>query len=397
MLRTLAIALSFVLAAPALAQDEDFDLDDDIDIDIGGEEPEDADTERLQTGDDLEAIESQEQTDDDLEDFRDPNGQPVEGEDGVEGEASEPIDLLGDEPLIPTAGDSEQTYRDTNKRLERLGADEQLAGWEEYLATYPTTVYRPRIESKMDGLMTELYSGRIRSDDPNAGQVDALRAEIPFSQPMQLENINPRTRFQAGFEWGLPAYLNLIIDFEGAVNRNLSFHGGVRRRYQGWNVEGGVRWALIKSSRTKTIVSILGDFRFNTNPAHPGIRPQLAAGKIFGDKLHLQIQGGPDIAASNPVGLRIVGGGAAYYAASDTVGVFAETNLHFKMLPADGAFDGGLLAFNVVSFGMKFYPRSKDQPDAQDVEVNFGATVPYWQDVWQFHFGSVMGQANYYL
>jgi hypothetical protein len=61
---------------------------------------------------------------------------------------------------------------------------------------------------------------------------------------------------------------------------------------------------------------------------------------------------------------------------------------------ADGAFEGGLFRFNVVDFGMKFFPGASD---ARNMEVNFGATVPYMQQWWQFHYGSVMGQFNYYL
>jgi hypothetical protein len=388
-LRTLGLALGLVLAAPALAQDDGFELDDDFDIE-GGEEDEEEEQERLEKADDLESTESTEQQDQGLDDFRDTS------EDGEE-ETGETMDLLDEEPVAPDAGDSEKLYRDTEATLKRLGADEQLAGWEQYLASYPTTVFRPRIEARMDELMTELYSGRISTGDGGNSEVDALRAEIPFSQAMQLENLNPRTRLQAGFEWGLPSYVNLLVDYEHALARSLSVHGGVRRRYQGWNIEGGVRWALVKSTRTDTIISLIGDVRLNANPAYPAFRPQLAAGKIFGEKLHLQLQAGPDLAVQEPFGLRIVGGAAAYFAASDVVGVFAETKLDFKSLGEDQAFQGGLFTFNVLSFGMKFYPKNKNKPESQDVEVNFGATVPYWQEYWQFHYGSVMGQANYYL
>ncbi|HEY5633121.1 MAG TPA: hypothetical protein VIT02_05130, partial [Burkholderiaceae bacterium] len=45
-------------------------------------------------------------------------------------------------------------------------------------------------------------------------QIDAMRQELDFAHPMQLENINPRTRLQVGFEWGIPDYMNLIGDYE---------------------------------------------------------------------------------------------------------------------------------------------------------------------------------------
>ena len=74
--------------------------------------------------------------------------------------------------------------------------------------------------------------------------------------------------------------------------------------------------------------------------------------------------------------------------------MFAETSTYMRPMGQDGAFDGGLFRFNVFSFGMKFFPGNS--PD-RDKEVNLGATVPYTQQWWQFHYGSVMGQLNYYL
>jgi hypothetical protein len=177
----------------------------------------------------------------------------------------------------------------------------------------------------------------------------------------------------------------------------------VRRRYLGFNVETGIRWALVKSPRTNTIVSLIADLRVNTIPTYPALRPQLAAGKRFG-RLDAQIQGGVDLEYRAWLGPdlettvrafqpNIVGGLSMYYAASDRVGLFAETASYMRPLPSEGAFDGGLFRFNIVSFGMKFFPGTKDK----DKEVNVGATVPYMQQWWQFHYGSIMGQFNYYL
>jgi hypothetical protein len=364
---------ALTLASPALAQDEgdlddDLDLDDDIDFD---------DAPKPVPAPAPPAPDDGDERDDSLEDFRDPD---------------DDVDLLeGDDPVPVGQGDSEQIYRATAARLQKYDADEELAGWEAYLAQYPGSSFRKRIEGRMEELTDLIYSG-----GPQVGPVvDAMRQEIDFAHAMQLENINPRTRLQVGFEWGLPDYLNLGLDYEHALSRKASFHVGLRRRYLGYNIETGARFALVKSVRTGTLVTLIADARLNTIPAYPGLRPQLAFGKRIG-KLDAQLQGGVDLTFQPVVGLQPAGTGGVslYYAASDRVGVFAETALYMKPVGADGAFEGGLFRFNVADFGLKFFPGTGDK---RDMEINFGATVPYMQQWWQFHFGSIMGQVNYYL
>jgi hypothetical protein len=380
------LALLAALLSPAWGQeDEDIDdLDDDIDIEEP-DEPAPPTPKPPPPPDEPDPVEPEDEEDDGLEDFRDPQDE---------------TDLLEDEPVNPTSGDTEVIYRKKQTQLAQLEADEELAGWEAYLAQYPNSAFRKRIESRMEELEDKIYELGPTGPGP---QVDAGKLEIDFAQAMQLENLNPRTRLQGAFEWGLPDYLNIGADYEHQILRTLSIHGGVRRRYLGFNVEAGARWALVKSTRTNTIVSLIADVRVNTIPAYPGFRPQLAAGKRFG-KLDAQLQGGVDLEYRTWLGPDLettvsaiqpnfVGGASFFYAASDRVGLFAETATYMKPLPADGAFAGGLFRFNVISFGMKFFPGS----GAKDKEVNVGATVPYMQQWWQFHYGSIMGQFNYYL
>ena len=99
---------------------------------------------------------------------------------------------------------------------------------------------------------------------------------------------------------------------------------------------------------------------------------------------------GVDLELRSVLGLRLIGGAAATYAASDTVRMFVETNWNMKDLGRDG----GFFRFNVVTFGMKFYP-GKSEP--KTTEVNMGATVPYSTNYWAYHYGSVMVQANKYF
>jgi hypothetical protein len=384
-----ALILSAFLA-PAWADPDDIDLDDD-EIDIGeSTDPAPAPAPAPPPApDEPPPPDDADEEDDLLDDFR---------------EEGDEIDLLDEEPQVSSSGDTEQVYRATMARLQKMEPDEELAGWEAYLAQYPQSVYRTRIETRMDELADSMYTRGIGQSGAT-GQ-DAMRAELEFAQGLQLENINPRTKIQLGFEWGLPSYANGIVDYEHALARNFSVHAGIRRRYLGWNGEAGLRWSPVKSLRTNMLVTLMLDLRLNTNPVYPGVRPQLAIGKRFGI-VDAQIQGGPDltlVSYTDATGAKTTefkplytGGANLFFAFTERVGAFAETSFYVQSLPAEGgtAFDGGVFQFNVVTFGLKFFPGQDTAK--RDKEVNFGATVPYAQSYWQWHYGSVMGQFNYYL
>ena len=97
---------------------------------------------------------------------------------------------------------------------------------------------------------------------------------------MNLDSIDPRDKFESLLNGDTQSIWGSQQTWNGKL-RNFSVHGGVKGRYTGPNVEAGVKYALIKSARTETIVTLLGDLHLNTNPVHFGIRPQAAAGKQF--------------------------------------------------------------------------------------------------------------------
>jgi hypothetical protein len=384
-----------LLTPPAVAQtteddeSDDIELDDEPDIDESTDEPAPTAPPPPPPPED-EADEPDESEIDDG--FRD-----LEEDD---------TDLLGDEEIVPVSDDTEAEFRAAQSRLSKLGPDEEMAGWEEYLARYPNSAYRSRIEARNEELMDQLYATDVRQSEQQVE--DALTAEIDLALPLQLENINPRTHLQLAFEWGLPSYLNMVADYEHQLVRELSVHAGIRRRYSGWNLEFGPRWAIVKSTRNQMLLSAWVDVHLNTNPFYPGFRPMLAFGKVFGDKFHAQIQAGPDLEIrtytsadgdgnTTELQTRVVGGLNLYYAASDRVGVFGEAYTNMKIVAADNAFDTSLYRFNVASFGLKFYPASKASATDKDIEINIGATIPFMQQYWQYHYGSVMGQFYYFL
>ena len=71
--------------------------------------------------------------------------------------------------------------------------------------------------------------------------------------------------------------------------------------------------------------------------------------------------------------------------------------MKLKVIGADAHFDTSTYRFSVASFGLKFYPGTGATGVNRDMEVNVGASIPFLQEYWQFHYGSIMGQFLYYL
>ena len=203
-----------------------------------------------------------------------------------------------------------------------------------------------------------------------------------------------------GFEWGLPDYINLMLDYVHGIARNFSVHGGLRNRWQTWNLEFGARYAIIKSSRTKTLLTGIGDFRFAFDPAYLAFRPQLAFGKMVGI-VDLQVQGGADIELRQHddgtrrawAPIRLIAGANVTVRADERVAVFLETNYNARAFTWD---EGSTFRFPVGTFGLKLYPSIAGQEDGF-MEVNVGASVPYATRYYRWHDGSVMAQLNIYL
>ncbi len=305
------------------------------------------------------------------------------------GTAPAPNTPLGDdeEDVAVAGGDTASDYRAAVADAKGLSTDDETAFWEEYLGRYPNSQFQSQVRARLDQLMDEMYNRKIST----GGTVDAMDEEVRIAQGLLLENLNPRTRLQLGLEWGTPDWINLQADYEHALMRTLSIHGGVRHRYTGWGFDAGPRWAFVKSTRTQTVVSLLGDLHFNTNPAFMSIRPQLAAGKRFGP-VDAQLQGGIDVELRSGIEYRVIGGANVTWRASDAFGVFAETATTLKNFSWEGS---SVFNFNTITLGMKFFPLPKEQ--SGDLDVNLAATAPYSQSYWQYHFGGVDAQMNYWM
>lgn len=382
--RTSFFLAALLCATPAVAQDDDDWLFEDGDEDLLQDDDEDTE---------------EEDEADWMNDFGDE-------EEGNEDSFDDDSDIFGDDQ-VRTRQEGEDTadiYRAYIDEVRGLPADEESIAWERYLEEYPNTSFRSRIDERLNELEAEMFGGSITGPGGSTS-LDAGRAELHFAQPIGLENIDPITKLRIGFELGLPNYTGGIVDFEYQIFRELSVHAGYRGRFSpGSSLELGARYAIIKSARTKTLLTAIGDVRFGTVPFYPALRPQLALGQrfTFGDEvaLDLQIQGGSDmtfISGSDGDAVfepRVVGGFNATLIPTDRVRIFLETSTYMKDLGLEA--DGSGFIFNQLTFGLKIMGRQAETNDLM-FEIGAAANAPYLARYWGYHQGAVTADMNYYL
>jgi len=369
-----------LFATPAIAQDDDDDWlfeDDDILDEEEGDGEEEGEDWMEDFGDEEDDANNFDDEDDEFFD------EDVEVRPRQEGE------------------DTAEIYRDHVDEVRGLPADEEALAWERYLKTYPNTSFGNRIEERLTELEKEMFGGAIEGPG-GSNSLDAGRAELHFAQPVSLENIDPITKIRIGFEAGLPDYTSGILDFEYQIFRELSVHAGLRSRFSpGGSLEVGAKYALIKSARTKTLLTVIADVRAGTVPFYPALRPQLAFGQqiYFGDmRLDVQLQGGSDMTfidgseGETVFEPRLVGGGNVTLVPTDRVRIFMETSTYMK----DFAFEGGAFTFNQLTFGLKIIGRNAKTDDLQ-FEIGAAANAPYLARYWGYHQGAVTADMNYYL
>ncbi len=390
-------ALDGPLVAMADQDDDDDDGDeetdevpdyggDDIDLDVFQDALEPGDEEnvhRISSDDALDSGDTEEQRLDDL----DSGGDQEEVYD-FDDEYDQEVQIGG------PGQDTARIYRTYKENIEDLGPDEEVIQWERYLEQYPNSLFRDHIQRRMDELTEFQYSERVPLDEGFEDIVDAGMREIDFFAPRHLEPLDPRSKMRAAFEWGFPEYLNLLVDYEDQIMRQWSWHVGVRRRYAGWNLEAGSKYALIKSARTNFLLTGIFDVHANTNPFFPAVRPQLGVGKRFivaGHPLDLMAQGGVDLEfrLDAPMGVIHIGGFNATYEASDKVAFFVESSVVAKNLLWE---DGDVFRFPLATFGITFWANEKNTTSA-----SIAANAPYAYGYWGYHFGGVMGDFNFYL
>jgi len=338
------------------------------------------------------AEEPDDEDDEDLESLFDESSLEMEGEE-EELEEQEAVE----------GGDNASIYQEFERNVKGLDPEEELIEWRKYLNQYPNSVFKQRINERMDLLEENLFDEDILERvDRDTAQESGLE-EIYFAQPMYLENIDPRTKTRFAFALGLPSYFNLLIDHEHQINRDFSVHGGIRQRYTGWNLELGAKYSFIKSKRTNSLLTGIMDLRLNASPGFPALRPQIAYGKRFDlpNDFHLdaQAQFGTDLVIWNGVDPRLIGGVNVTFVPSENVRVYFEGSIYMKDLfvSSSTALPMDPFAFNTLTFGLKFFDRKgKSSGDPDNREVGLGTNVPYYYKYYRNHFGAILGDVQFY-
>jgi hypothetical protein len=319
--------------------------------------------------------------DDALEFEADPEEEEV---DIFDGESTE-------EEVLAEGVDNARLYRKQQEAMEDLDPDEEIMAWEEYLTQYPASIFRERIQTRIDELEDASYRATLSS---GRGTADAKDAELLFVSPLHLPNVNPRTRVQVGldFGFGTPVYVRGTADVEYAVLRNLSVHGGLWGRYSGWGFDLGARYAFVKSAKLQFVATFIADIRLNFNPLFFEARPQLAFGKIIGP-VQILLTAGAAIESRANAGVALIGGLHVSARLAPPVALFVETDVYVRNVGRDA----GPFTFDVISVGLRLFPRFRNRPDADPLEINAAGHVPYATKYLQPYFGAVQVQGTYYL
>jgi hypothetical protein len=293
--------------------------------------------------------------------------------------------------------DSADIYRKAQDGARDMSIDEELLAWERYLTKYPKSLFRDRIEARVEELSAEMFNERVPGSDRGGTVRDAALRELNFANPIQFAPLDPRSRVSVGFEMGIPNWLAPRLDVEYALQRQLSVHGGVQRDGTNTSIAAGAKYALLKSARTNTLITGALDLKVYAAPSFVGLNPWVGVGQRFDvmEGLDVQAQFGLDAELRDPAGLRYNAGLAAELRASEIVSAYAETSMEFKYLGND---DFGTFRFMVASFGLRFRAAKARNDDGDGrLDVGLGANMPYSLNYWGFYRGAVSVDADYAL
>ena len=293
--------------------------------------------------------------------------------------------------------DNADLYRKQQQKVKDVTAVEEAFAWEGYLKRYPQSLFKDRIQSRMDDLEAETYRERVPGSDRGATLEDAAQRELNFAQPIQFASVDPRSRVRAGVELGIPNWFAPRFDFEYAVKRDLSVHGGLSRELTNSALNAGAKYALVKSARTGTLVTGGADVRLYTSPSFLGLHPWVGVGQRFDVLGGLDVQGslGVDAEVREAFALRYEANAGAALQASPIVSAFVVTSTDTKYLKNDAV---DPFRFMVASFGMKFQAvKPKNAEGDGRLDVHLAANIPYAYKYWGFYEGAVTIGADWYL
>ncbi|MSQ03422.1 MAG: hypothetical protein EXR71_16285 [Myxococcales bacterium] len=294
--------------------------------------------------------------------------------------------------------DTAQIYRDTQKKSKDMTPDEESLVWEEYVHKYPKTLFLKRIEDRQDDLSAIMFGDRVPDSDKGDRGLDAVQRELNFAVPFSLSSIDTRSRISGGIQWGFPSWFGGKIDAEYAFLRQMSAHVLLGRDFAGAVIQPGVKYALLKSSRTGTLLTSGVDIKLNTSPTFVAIRPMIGFGQRIrvGNGLDLSVQVSADLEARENSDIRWNAGLHGEYRPNEVIALFWEWSWDAKYLAHPDVDDS--FRFFTTTFGIKFNAKKpQTEQGGGRIDAGVGAVYPYAANYWGFYAGGVDLMADYYL
>lgn len=406
----LSTLLALFLAGPAFAapkdkkdkdkKDEEEDYSDDPMPDASsfkdaGDEEEEPEPAKKP----VEADEPEEEEPDNL-DFEDKGDEDIKFDDDEEQQTVKPREA---------GEDTAKIYRDEQKRVSEASPDEELIAWENYLKKYPKTLFRERIDTRIEELSVLLFGERVPGSDRGARREDAANRELNFTSPLQFASADPRNRIGASVEVGIPNWAAPRVDAEFQLLRPFSVHVGLDQQVTGLGGVLGAKYAFIKSARTNTVVSAGLDLQLNGAPTYLGLAPRVNVGQKFDvmEGLFLELSLGVDGELRKYPAVRYFYGFSAELRPNNVVHAFIETSGTLKYIGID---EFEAFRFQTASFGIKFVPTKGGFPtilaekggifvkhQQKPIVIVLGANIPYSTRYWGFYQGAITLGAEWYL
>lgn len=403
---------------PAFAKDKkDKDKDDDSSSDDSSKDDSSKDDDDVDTSDKTTPAGDDFKDDDDSdapkverakEGDSDDTAEPTEGDDlHLENDNGDDLDFdEGEENAQETVKerqpgeDTAQLYRDQQKKCADMSPDEEQIAWEAYLKKYPKSLFRERIEERMEDLSGQMFNERVPGSGFSAKGIDAAKRELNFANPIRFTNVDTRTHANVAIELGFPDWVSIGGDFEYAFLRQLSAHIGLDGKVSGPTLHFGAKYAVLKSARTGTIFTPTLDFDFLTVSSGFPILPHPIL--AFGQRIN--VMDGLDLQAQLGAKLDFRAGSAVSYTAgfnaelrpNEVVSAFVETDLAMKYI-GDDAVPAPFMQY-VATFGMRFrLAKPKTEQGDGRVTAGLAASAPYAYRYWGDYTGMAHIMGDFYF
>ena len=296
--------------------------------------------------------------------------------------------------------DTAKLYRDTQKKCKDMTPDEEQIVWEDYLRKYPKSLFRDRIDTRMDELSGLMFGERVPGSDRGGGSVDAAQRELNWNLPFSLSPIDPRSHISVGIQWGFPAWFGGKVDAEYAFMRQMSAHVLLGRDFAGAVVQPGAKYALIKSSRTGTLLSGGLDLKLNATPTFLAFHPVIGFGQRIRvlNGLDISAQIAADFELRDDSDIRLNWGLNGELRANEVVSVFWEWSWDAKYIGNPDMPHNDYFRFFTTTFGLKFNAvKPKNEQGSGKIDAGVGAVLPYATNYWGFYAGGVDLMGDFYL